>query len=315
MINPPGKPLEEHGEQMHPGLQFLMFAGIFLVIMIVGNLLGIMVVIPLYGLKTITALSDLNMTAPHIIPALWIIQIVGTTLPIFAAPVFFAYVIVHDPGDYIKPSINFPLGIMLLVLLIMLLSSPTIEVLSNINQQLQLPHFLSGVQKWMEDSEKTAQKVTEAMLHMGTLGDMLFDLAIIGLVTAIAEEFMFRGVLQTIFARWTQNYHAAVWITAILFSAFHMEFFGFLPRLLLGALFGYFVMWSGSIWPAVCGHFINNGTAVIVTYLYQHKIIKLNPDDQHVFNYVSYIFSFAIMLVLLFIYRKIAMEKSQLAET
>jgi membrane protease YdiL (CAAX protease family) len=315
MINPPDKPLAEHGEQLHPGLQFLMFIGIFGVIMIVGNLLGIMVIIPLYGLKTITALTTLNMAAPHMIPALWIIQLFGTTLPIFAAPVFFAYVVVHDPGDYIKPNINFPWGIMFLVLLIMLLSTPTIEVLSNINQKLQLPHFLGGVQKWMEDSEKTAQKITETMLNMGTIGDMLFDLLFIGLLTAIVEEFMFRGVLQTIFARWTQSYHAAVWITAILFSAFHMEFFGFLPRVLLGALFGYLVVWSGSIWPAVWAHFINNGTAVIVTYLYQHKMIKLNPDDQHVFNYAGYIFSFAIMLVLLFIYRKIATEKKQLAET
>jgi membrane protease YdiL (CAAX protease family) len=117
---------------------------------------------------------------------------------------------------------------------------------------------------------------------------------------------MFRGVLQTTMQRWTKNTHAAIWVTAVLFSAFHMEFYGFLPRMFLGALFGYFVAWSGSIWPAIWGHFLNNGSAVIVTYLYQQKKINLNPDDQHVFNYAGYIFSFIIIIVLLLVYKKIA---------
>ena len=75
---------------------------------------------------------------------------------------------------------------------------------------------------------------------------------------------------------------------------------------------GYMVAWSGSIWPAVWGHFINNGTAVVVTYLYQHKKIKVNPDDQHMFNYAAYIISLIIVLFLLFMYHKLATEKKQL---
>ena len=114
--------------------------------------------------------------------------------------------------------------------------------------------------------------------------------------------------------RWTKNYHVAVWITAILFSAFHMEFFGFLPRLMLGVLFGYFVVWSGSIWTSVWAHFINNGTAVVVTYLYQHKKITINPDDQHVFNYTGYIISLVIVLFLLYVYRNITLSQQPAPE-
>ena len=168
-----------------------------------------------------------------------------------------------------------------------------------------LPHFL----QWMRDSEDAAEKLTAAFLRMNTVWQMWFNLVFIGLLTAIAEEFMFRGVMQTIFEKWTGNKHAAIWITAILFSAFHMEFFGFLPRLLLGAMFGYFVAWSGSIWPAVFAHFLNNGTAVVVTYLYQNKMIKLNPDDQHVFNPAGYMISIAIILFLFYVYHKAATEK------
>jgi membrane protease YdiL (CAAX protease family) len=126
---------------------------------------------------------------------------------------------------------------------------------------------------------------------------------------------MFRGCLQTIFLQWTGNIHAAVWITAILFSAFHMEFFGFLPRLMLGVLFGYFVAWSGSVWTGVWAHFINNGTAVIGTYLFQHKLIKINPDDQHLFSYAGYIISLLIILFLLFIYRNVAFNKQKIQES
>ena len=161
----------------------------------------------------------------------------------------------------------------------------------------------------MREKEDAAQKLTAILLQMKTVGSMIRNVILVGLLTAIAEEFMFRGVIQTIFTRWTKNYHAAIWITAALFSSFHMEFFGFLPRMALGALLGYMVAWSGSIWPAVWGHFINNGTAVVVTYLYQHKKIKVNPDDQHMFKYSSYLFSLIIVVFLLLMYRYIATGK------
>jgi membrane protease YdiL (CAAX protease family) len=192
----------------------------------------------------------------------------------------------------------------------MFAASPMIEFLSNLNQKMVLPPFL----KWMRESEDNAEKITETMLNMKSIRDMLGNVLLIGLVPAIVEEFMFRGCLQTIFTRWTKNTHAAIWITAILFSAFHIEFFGFLPRLFLGLLFGYFVAWSGSIWTGVWAHFINNGTAVVVTYFYQKKITKLNPDDQHVFNYTGHLFSFIIILFLLFIFHRIAINKTQTPE-
>jgi membrane protease YdiL (CAAX protease family) len=297
--------------QIHPAMQFLIFIGIFIIILIIGNLIGAGIVLALYGLKTLMALASLNVSVPNFIPAIWIMQLIGTTFPIFAAPIFFAFIIVRDTDEYIKPSFNFPWVLLLMVLAIMFISNPVIEFLSNLNQKMVLPHFL----KWMRDSEDNAQKLTEAMLQMKTIWDLIIDVLLIGLLTAIVEEFMFRGCLQTIFIRWTENTHAAVWITAILFSAFHMEFFGFLPRLMLGVLFGYFVAWSGSVWTGVWAHFINNGTAVIGTYLFQHKLIKINPDDQHLFSYAGYIISLLIILFLLFIYRSVAFNNQKIQES
>jgi membrane protease YdiL (CAAX protease family) len=310
MINTPIKELEKHDKQIHPFVQLLAFSGIFIAIMIAGLAVGAGVVIALYGLKSLSAFSGTDTTSPHFIGILWILQIFSTTLPILLAPIVFAKTVVNNVDDYIKPTFRFLWFLPLLVLAIMFFSNPVIEFLSNLNQKMVLPHFLH----WMRDSEDQAQKVTEAMLNMKTIWDMILDLLLIGLLTAIAEEFMFRGVIQTIFVRWTKNVHVAVWLTAILFSAFHMEFFGFLPRLMLGVLFGYFTAWSGSIWPAVWAHFLNNGTAVVVTYLSQHKLIKINPDDQHLFGPIAYLISLAIMLFLLFVYHMAATQKHQIAQ-
>jgi len=310
MINTPYKDLEKHDKQVHPFVQLLAFIGIFAGVLLVGNVLGGAIVTAIYGLKTLLAIASLNTTAPHFLNALWILQIFGTTIPIFAGPIIFAYTVVNNVNDYIKPTFRFPWVLPLLVLAIMFFSNPVIEFLSNLNQKMVLPHFL----KWMRDSEDQAQKITDVMLQMKTFWDMILDLLLIGLLTAIVEEFMFRGALQSILVRWTKNVHVAVWVTAILFSAFHMEFFGFLPRLLLGVLFGYFVAWSGSIWPAVWAHFLNNGSAVVITYLSQQKIIKINPDDQHLFNPSAYIISLVLMVFLLFVYRRAATQQHQIAE-
>jgi membrane protease YdiL (CAAX protease family) len=311
MINIPYKESPRAYNQLHPGMQFLIFIGVFIGVLIICNLIGIGIVTALYGYKNLLAAASLKASTPNFVTILWILQLIGTTLPIFVTPVFFANIIVNDAQDYIKPTFRFHWGLLLLVLGVMAFSNPCIELLSNINSKMKLPPSLKGLEDWMKDSEKSAEDATDAMLQMKTVWSLICDVFLIGLVTAIVEEFMFRGVLQTIFVRWTKSIHAAVWITAILFSAFHMEFYGFLPRLLLGLLFGYFVAWSGSVWPAVWGHFLNNGADVVITYLFQHKIIKTDPNDQHVFNYVSYTVSILIILALMFIYRKVALVKLQ----
>jgi membrane protease YdiL (CAAX protease family) len=310
MINKPYKDLERGDNHLRPGMQFLIFSGIFVIAMIIGVLIAMGVIILLYGQKTFDAIAALEVNTAHFTSALWILQTISTTLPILGAPVFFAYIIVNSPQEYLKTNIRFPFVLLILVFVASFVSNPLIEFLSNVNQKIPLPHFLN----WMKDSEKSNQKLMETMLQMKTIGDLIYDVLFIGLLTAFVEEFMFRGVMQTIFVKWTKNVHAAVWITAVLFSAFHMEYFGFLPRILLGALFGYFVAWSGSIWTSIWAHFLNNGTIVVITYLYQNKIIKTSPDEQHIFNYPTYIFSLVIVLFLLFIYRKIAVEKKQVLE-
>jgi membrane protease YdiL (CAAX protease family) len=291
---------------LHPSLQFLILVAITIGVVLVGNLIGAGIVAAFYGLDMVMNIARLDLSAPGSVNALWILQIVGTTIPLLITPLVFARYVVKQPQEYLKPSFDFPWTVIVIVFCVMMISSPLIELLSRINQDMVLPDYLSGVQKWMRESEDKAEKLIAVLLKMDTIFGAIANVIAVGLFTAIVEELMFRGCVQTIFVKWTGNVHAAVWITAILFSAFHMEFFGFLPRLLLGALFGYFTAWSGSVWPAVWGHFINNSTAVVAVYLYQHKLVKVDPNSTHIFKSQAYVFSFIIVLFLLYLYHNVA---------
>ncbi|MGZ3813212.1 MAG: CPBP family intramembrane glutamic endopeptidase, partial [Mucilaginibacter sp.] len=237
-------------------MQFLILLGLLIGAVIAGSLLGSAIIVARYGINTLLDIGRENLNAPNVQTSLWIFQFFGTTLPILVTPLIFARFIAHEPDEYLKTTYHFPWLLIVIVFLTMMVSLPLMEYLGNINQKMVLPQSLKGVEKWMRDSEDSARKFSDSMMQMKTIWNMIFDLLFIGLLTAIVEEILFRGCLQTILLRWMKNKHVAIWVTAILFSAFHMEFFGFLPRVMLGVLFGYFVVWSGSIWPAIWGHFV-----------------------------------------------------------
>ncbi|MEO3405854.1 CPBP family intramembrane glutamic endopeptidase [Mucilaginibacter sp. CAU 1740] len=312
MIKEPYQDPQPQGSQITPILQFVILSAGTIGLVFIFSLIAAGIITVIFGAGTLADTFAFNTHNPHIGPALWTLQIISTTLPLFLTPLLFARFIVKEPQTYLKATAKFPPVLLLLILSIMICSSPVLEVLVNINEKLVLPDSMKALEAILRSMEDQAQKATDAMLQMKTVWDMIWGVLVVGLFTAIAEEFLFRGALQTIMIRLTKNPHAGIWITAILFSAFHMEFFTFLPRVALGVFFGYFVMWSGSIWPSVWAHFLNNGTQVVIMYLYQQKKITLDPDDQHVFNYQSYALSLIIILILLFMYRNTAKGKSPL---
>jgi len=289
-------------KQIHPARQFFILFGLLIGLLILGSTIGIAFIGAKYGLNALTDVLQSKMNVPHADTILWILQFTGTTFPILITPIIFSYLIVKEPDDYMKNHFHFPWTLIIIVLLAMVASMPLIEYLGNLNEKMVLPKFLKSVEDWMRESEKETEKLSDAMMQMNTLSDMIYNLLFIGLLTAVVEEILFRGCFQTIFFRWTKNMHAAIWITAILFSAFHMEFYGFLPRLVLGLLFGYFTAWSGSIWPAIWAHFVNNGTIVVLTYMSQHKLTSFDFTQPQLFTNTGYIIGFLLTLLLLFIY-------------
>jgi membrane protease YdiL (CAAX protease family) len=166
----------------------------------------------------------------------------------------------------------------LLAIIIVFISSPFINFVGEINSKMTLPSAFSSIEHWMRESEDAAENITKLFLKTETIWGLFFNILMIGIIPAVGEELLFRGVIQRIFSEWTKNIHWGIWISAILFSALHFQFYGFIPRAILGAIFGYLFVWSGNLWLPVLAHFVNNTVAVIAYYLYGEGIIKIDPD-------------------------------------
>lgn len=163
----------------------------------------------------------------------------------------------------------------ILVPIIMLAATPLIDITMRFNTWI-IPEgsWLESIFKPMEDS---AAELTAALLSMDSPMTLVLNLIIIAIIPALGEELAFRGILQNQLAKTTRNIHLAVWITGIIFSAYHFQFYGFIPRMLLGVFFGYLVVWTGSIWPSIIAHCTNNAAAVIAIY-YGQKSPGYNED-------------------------------------
>lgn len=172
------------------------------------------------------------------------------------------------------------------------------------NQHLHLPETLAPVEQWIRDKEKGLEGITKYLTTFQTPGQLLMAFLVIAIIPAIGEETLFRGILQRNLSYWTGNIHVGIWLAAALFSAIHVQFLGFFPRMLLGALFGYLYLWSGNLWIPILAHFVNNGFTVLMVYLHQQKVTSMNIDDTESVPLAGALVSGAFTLVLLYYFRK-----------
>lgn len=161
----------------------------------------------------------------------------------------------------------------------LLVSIPLMEYIIQWNQSIVLPAGYEEVEAWMRTSEDNMARLTKFLLHFETPLDFVTALAVIAGMAAIGEELFFRGVLQNLFERYLINVHVAVWLSAAIFSFIHFQFYGFLPRMLLGAFFGYLYIWFRNIWLPILAHFFNNAWTLTLSYLHQEKLIDLDPEQ------------------------------------
>lgn len=163
------------------------------------------------------------------------------------------------------------------VILLMPLALPAVNWLKSLNDLVVLPHFMSGVELWMQQMEHQSELLTEKFLSVSSYSALALNLLVMAAIPALGEELFFRGILQTVLGE-KLNRHLAVWITACIFSAIHLQFYGFLPRFLLGAALGYLFLFSGSIWASIVAHFINNALAVLLFFLTFNGYLTFDMD-------------------------------------
>jgi hypothetical protein len=156
----------------------------------------------------------------------------------------------------------------LLVILISMLLIPVNSYTGYLNSQVIFPEWLSGAEEWIIAKEETAVNLMSELIRSTDLKGLLINILIIAIIPAAGEELFFRGMLQKILVRLIKNQHIALLLTAFVFSSLHFQFYGFLPRLILGVVYGYLFLWSGSVWLPSIAHFINNGIPVVLAYLY-----------------------------------------------
>jgi uncharacterized protein len=180
-----------------------------------------------------------------------------------------------------KPALMGMLSIIIMI--------PVLNVIVVWNAGLHLPDALYGIENWMRASEDSAQVVTDRLLAGTSIIDLLLNLIIVGVLAGVGEELFFRGLLMRIITDVLKSrpsavlkpwvMHVSIWTIAILFSIIHMQFFGFFPRMLIGAWFGYLLWWTGSIWVPILAHFLNNAISTL-TIFGQHKGVLTDAPDR-----------------------------------
>lgn len=163
-----------------------------------------------------------------------------------------------------KPDLQEVVMVLFLTVCIIPLSNFT----GQLNSQMQFPDWMSGIEKWITEKEQNADDILSSLITAGTFPLLLLNLVIIALLPAIAEEMIFRGIFQKIFIKLFRSGHSGVFVTAVIFSAIHLQFYGFLPRLILGLIFGYLFYWGGKLWLPVISHFVNNAIPLVLVYLH-----------------------------------------------
>lgn len=181
-----------------------------------------------------------------------------------------------------------------LAILCIMLAFPFVIWLGELNQHIPLP-------KWMTAMEKDTAKQMEALLKVNKPIDMVINVLIIAVLPAIAEELCFRGALQRILIHCIKSPWSGIIITAILFSALHMQFQGFLPRMFLGIVLGVLYWYSGSLWTSILAHFVNNGVQVIAVS-FAPQYISENPN----MPLFGGLFSGIIVFIILWVYARLS---------
>lgn len=260
--------------------QILTLVLIISVSLVLFMVIGIVIALPFIGMDLLVNFDKItDFGNPENVVFLKYFQAVNQT-GMFIAPVFiFAWLYDRMPLEYLQMKQGVNLRLLAFSLLAILTFIPALNYLVILNEGMKLPGILHGLEQWMQQSEDQTNELTEAFLNVNSLGGLFGNLLIIALLAALGEELLFRGVLVQLILNKSKSIHLAVWISAILFSALHMQFYGFLPRMILGVLFGYIFVWTSNLWIPIILHFVFNGISVVVAFLYVRNAIETDMES------------------------------------
>lgn len=207
---------------------------------------------PVAGLRICTVIQDLLV---FIIPAI-AVAMLSTRFP--------ASLLAVDKLPDFRMTV--------LAILALLLSLPAMNLIIEWNQNISLPESLKSIEEQMRNMEQSAEASIKLLLGGSNIAGLIVNILIVGVLAGFSEELFFRGALQRLLTSGGIMPHLMIWVTAFIFSAFHLQFFGFVPRMLLGAFFGYLLWWSGSLWLPILLHSLNNSIVVIAEWVNENQV-------------------------------------------
>lgn len=271
----------------------------------IGPLIGMLLAFPFYDGSPLDFAND--MTDPvgkeYMKSLLMIVQGAATLFGLAVIPAIFWSAMTRRRvlGLVTYPQVK-PMSLVLVIGIVisyMGLMSVFIEWNSNVD----LPD--SAFETWAKDVEQRATELTTFMTSFSSFTEYLVGVLVIAVLAGVGEEMVFRGMLQPAFQQSFGNAHAGIWIAAIFFSALHLQFYGFVPRVLLGALFGYLYCWSGNLIVPIFAHFVNNFFIVTMVYLGVTDAPGVESEDPTSLPWYGVVISTAICGLLLYRFRAI----------
>lgn len=285
---------------------FLLLLGCIILGLVIGTLVGQIIAANIVGIQLTDFQKLINTPAnyPNAWMALLVMQGISALIGFVGASWVYITLFERKNISSLLPSIQ-PAQLSLLIILLTITAFPFNGWVIQWNQSI---HFPDGIDEYFRSEEKKLAILTKFLTDFHETWQLLLAIFVMAFIPAIGEELLFRGILQNLISRGIRNVHAAVWISAFVFSAVHLQFFGFVPRLLLGALLGYLYAWTGSLRAPMLAHFVNNSATLLIVYFFRTKISFLEGDAQPHVPVLGAIVSFLFVIGLMIQIRKITTE-------
>jgi membrane protease YdiL (CAAX protease family) len=289
---------------------------IFLLVIIVGwffvgQVLGLLAGSLIYDGNILEAIGD-SVNHPDVRNAILLMQGLGSAIGLIFVPWYYLKISEgRGIGPFFKDERQWPsvtAAILLTVVGFAIAISPVVEW----NAMIEFPEWMGAFGRWAKETEATAEVIIKTITSNLTPLTFLFTFVVVAIIPAIGEELVFRGLIQTEVQRAVKNPHVAILITAAMFSAFHFQFLGFFPRMLIGGILGYLYFWSGNLWVPILGHLVNNGLQVIGLYLNQLGIMSLDLDSTESAPLSMVGAAIVVTCILLFYLKRYFASRSQL---
>ena len=206
------------------------------------------------------------------------------------------------------PSLKF----ILLAIVALIVSIPAMNVVIDWNMNITLPDSLASLNQYINEFEKSAESALNIMTEGSSVGALIINIIIVGVFAGLGEEIFFRGgMMRLIGCIKGVSPHAAIWIAAFVFSLFHFQFLGFVPRMLLGAFFGYLTYWSGSLWLPILIHSLNNSIITACEWSNANCGTNIDINTLGINSPVIAITSLAITALVIYVFVKLSVKESK----